>query len=72
MNAIIKSQFSWCPLKRIFHNTTLKNKINRLHDKALRLVHRSKTSIPLEDLLKKKDETVNIHQRNLQMLAAEI
>ena len=55
----------------MFHSRTLNNKINRLHEIVLRLVCRNKTSLSFEDLLK-KDETRNIHQRNLQILATEI
>ena len=39
--------------------------------KLLRLVYRNKTSLSFEDLLK-KDETLNIHQNNLNILAIEI
>ena len=68
MNAFIKSQFSYCPFVWMFHSRTLNNKINKLREKALRLVYRNKTSLSFENLLK-KGETVNIHQRNIQMLA---
>ena len=55
----------------MFRSRTLNNKINRLHEKALTLAYRNKTSLSFEDLLK-KNETVNVHQRNLQILATEI
>ena len=71
MNAFIKCQFSYCPLVWMFHSRTLNNKINKLHEKALRLVFKNKTSLFFEDL-PKNDEKVNIHQRNLQILAAKI
>ena len=58
INAFIKSQFSF--FIWIFHNRTLNNKINRLHEKALILGYRNKISLSFEDLLK-KDKTVNIH-----------
>ena len=44
----------------IFQDFVLQ-KTNRLHEKTWRFVHRNKTSLPFEHLLK-KDETVNIQQ----------
>ena len=32
MKAFINSQFGYCPLIWIFHNRTLKNRINRIHE----------------------------------------
>ena len=40
MKAFIESQFGYCPLIWMFHSRTLKNKINRLHERALRLVYK--------------------------------
>ena len=37
MKAFIESQFEYCPLIWMFHSRTLNNKINRLHERALRL-----------------------------------
>ena len=71
MNAFIKPNFSYCPLDWLFHSRYLNNKINRLYKKVLRLSYRNKISLSFEELLKEA-ETVNIHQRNLQILATEI
>ena len=71
MKAFITSQFSYCPLVWMFHNRTTNNKINTLHDKALRLVYTNKPNLSFYDLLK-EDKSVNIHQKNLQILATEI
>ena len=38
LRAFIESQFSYCPLIWMFQSRTL-NKINRLHEKALRIVY---------------------------------
>ena len=38
--AFIVSQFSYYPLVWMFHSRTLNNKINKLHDRALRLVYK--------------------------------
>ena len=37
LRAFIESQFSYYPLIWIFHSRTLNKKINRLHEKALRI-----------------------------------
>ena len=49
----------------------MNNRINKIHEKALRLVYKDKTNLSLDDLLR-KDKSVSIHQRNLQTLATEI
>ena len=68
MNAFITSQFSYCPLVWMSHSRTMNNRINKIYEKALRLVYKDETNLSLDDLLK-KDKSVSIHQRNLQMLA---
>ena len=60
MKAFIASQLSYCPLAWIFHSITKKNRINTLHEKALRLVYTSKTNLSFDDLLK-VDKPVKIH-----------
>ena len=52
----------------MFHNRTL-NKINRIHERALRIIYRDKTSNFTE--LLQKDNAFTVHQRNLQVLATE-
>ena len=39
MKAFIMSQFSYCPLVWVCHSRTLKNKINKLHERALQFVY---------------------------------
>ena len=39
MKAFIESQFNYYPLIWTFHSRTLNNKINRLHERTLRLVY---------------------------------
>ena len=70
MNAFIESQFSYCPLLWMFCSRSMNNKINRIHERALRLVYLDYVS-SFEDLLK-KDNSVTIHQRNIQFLAIEM
>ena len=71
MNAFITSQFSYCPLVCMFHSRTLNNRINKIHEKALRLVYKNETFSSFDDLLK-KEKSMSIHQKNLQILATEI
>ena len=70
LKAFIHSQFGYCPLIWMFHNRTLNNKINRIHERALRIVYRDKTSTFTE--LLQKDNGVTVDQTNLQTLATEI
>ena len=70
MKAFVYSRFEYCPLIWMFHNRILNDKINRIHERALRIVYRDKTSNFTE--LLQKDNAVTVHKRNLQVLANEI
>ena len=70
MTTFIKSQFNYCSLIWMFHNRTLNNKINKLHERALRLVYKNENLSFIE--LLDMDNSVTIHQRNLQRLAIEM
>ena len=54
----------------MFHSRTLNNKINRIHERALRVIYSDKSST-FQELLE-KDNSVSIHHRNSQALAIEI
>ena len=54
----------------MFHNRTLNNKINKLHERALRIVYKN-DELTFRELLK-KDHSITIHQRNLQRLVIEM
>ena len=54
----------------MIHNRGLNNKINHIHERALRKVY-DDCSSSFEDFLN-KDKSVTIQQRNLQQLAIEI
>ena len=70
MKAFVESQFGYCPLIWMFHSRGLNNKINRIHERALRITYKDKSST-FQELLE-KDNSVSIHHRNIQKLAIEI
>ena len=70
MNAFISSQFNYCPLIWMCHSRSLNTKINKIHERALRIVYNDHIS-SFTDLLEKSG-SVKIHHRNLQQLAVEI
>ena len=70
MKAFINSQFGYCPLAWMFHSRQLNNRINKIHERALRIVHNDFGSTFNELLL--KDNSVSIHNRNIQALAIEL
>ena len=70
MKAFIESQFNYCLLIWMLHSRTLNNKINRIHERALRTVN-SEYNSSFNELLD-KDGSFTIHQRNVQSLAIEI
>ena len=70
MNSFFNSQFSYCSLIWMFHSRIMNNKINRLHERCMRLIYEDKTS-SFEELLY-QDKSVSIHTINLQMLATEM
>ena len=66
----IKSAFNYCPLIWMFCGKTSNNRINRLHKRALRVLHGDYTST-FEELLARSEE-ITIHCSNLQKLMVEI
>ena len=70
VNVFSYSQFNYCQLVWMYHNRTNINKINRLHERCLRLIYNEKKS-SFKDLLE-KDGSVSIHHRNLRTLAVEL
>ena len=52
------------------HNRTNNNKINRLHERCLRLIYNDKKS-SFKNILE-KDGSIYVHHRNLRTLAVEL
>ena len=70
MKTFVQTQFNYCLLTWMFHNRTLNNKINKLHERALRIVYKN-DDLTFQELLD-MDDSITIHQRNLQRLATEM
>ena len=71
MKSFITSQFGYCPLVWMFHSRRLNNKINSIHERALRIITYGDNVSTFQQLLQ-KDNTVSIHHRNIQTLAIEM
>ena len=70
MHAFISSQFGYCPLVWMFHSRNLNNRINKIHERSLRIVYNDKISSFEE--LRNRDNSFTIHERNIQALAIEL
>ena len=70
MKAFIASEFGYCPLVWMFHSRKLNSRVNKLHERALRIVYQDYASSFTE--LLEKDNSTTIHNRNIQLLATEL
>ena len=68
--AFIETQLKYCSLVWMFHGMQINDKINKLHERALRIVYND-TVTSFENLLI-KDKSFTIHHQNIQLLAIEI
>ena len=68
--AFFESQFKYCPLVWMFHSREVNQRINRLHERALRLVYNDYIST-FEHLLE-KDDSCTVHHSNLHFLSIEL
>ena len=70
MKAFITSKFGYCSLVWIFHSRKLNSRLNKLHERALRIVYQDCASSFTE--LLEKDNSTTIHNRKIQLLATEL
>ena len=70
MKSFFESQFEYCPLIWMFYSKGINNKINHLHERALRTIYKDNTST-FEELLE-KDHSFSVQHRNIQSLAIEL
>ena len=69
-NAFFNSQFNYCPLIWMCHSRENNNKIDRLHERCLRIICNDKRSS--FNALLEKDGSVSIHEGNIKILATEL
>ena len=70
LKTFIESQFTYCPLVWMFCSPSMNNRINRIHERALRLVYLDYTSSFKELLV--KDNSLSFHDRNIHQVAIEM
>ena len=70
IDSVIASLEDYCPLIWMCHSRENNNKINRLHERCLRIIYNDKRS-PFNALLE-KDGSFSIHERNIKILATEM
>ena len=70
LKSFIELQFGYCPLIWMLHSGGVNNKINLIHERALRITYNDKSSSYSELLT--KDIPATIHHRNIRALAIEI
>ena len=68
--AFSESHFKYFPIVCMFHRRGTNNKINRIHERALRTVYHGDVST--FDRLLVKDKSFCIHHQNIQRLLTEI
>ena len=69
-NCFITSHFSYCLIVWMFHSRKLNERINHIHERALRIVYKDFNS-SFQELLT-EDNSLNIRHKNLQKLVTEI
>ena len=60
MKTFIQSQFNYCPLVWMFHNRTLNNNINKLHERDLKIVYKNE-NLAFQELLDKDNSVTGIY-----------
>ena len=66
----IEAQFKYCPLTWMFCSRSCNNRINKLHERALRLVYDDYESS--FNVLLNKNKSFSIHHQNIQKLMIEV
>ena len=68
MDALINSQFNYCPCVWMFHDRTINSKVNKIRERALRIVCKDSGN----DFVNNLNSSITTHKRNLQLLMIEI
>ena len=70
MKAFIASEFGYCPPVWVFRSSKLNSRVNKLQERALRIVYQDYASSFTKIL--EKDNSTTIHNRNNQLLVTEL
>ena len=68
IKAYFESHFKYCPSVWMFHGRQVNNKMNRLHERASRMIYEHSSSS--FDTLLEKAMSFSVHDRNTQQLAS--
>ena len=70
LSSFVHCHFSYAPLAWMFHSRDINNKINRIQERALRILYNDEEGV-LEQLLR-RDKGFTVHERNIQKLLIEM
>ena len=70
LKPFIASEFGYCPFLWMFHSRKLDSPVNKLNERALRIIYQDYAS-SFTELLDKYNSTT-MHNRNIQLLATEL
>ena len=65
----IEARFKYCPITWIFYSRSCNNKINKLHERVLRLVCED---YEMSFVLLNKNKSFSIHHQNIEKLMVEV
>ena len=68
--SFVESQFNYCPLVLMFCTRAENKRINRIQERALRILYKDETSS--FEILLERDKSFTFHQRCIQKLAIEM
>ena len=67
MKSLITSQINYCPIVWMCHSRSLNNKVNHIHERALRIVYQDFQSSFSALLV--KDNSFSIHQKKSAIIS---
>ena len=70
IKAFIASEFGYYPLVWMFHSRNWNSQVNKVHERALRIVYQD-YAFSFTELLQ-NDNSTTIHNRNIQLLVTEL
>ena len=65
----IEARFKYCPITWMFYSRSCNNKINKLHERVLRLVY---DDYEMSFVLLNKNKSFSIHHQNIEKLMIEV